>query len=126
MRKEELLKPRYKVIADYPNSIWTVGEILPDFPEPYAKENFGKYPHLFKPLQWWEERENKDMPEYVCHYGELFKVQEWHIELAPKVSVFINPKIHSGYADHATDGPLYGDILPATEQEYSDYIKSKA
>ena len=29
MSTEELLKPRYKVIADYPGSLWEVGTIIP-------------------------------------------------------------------------------------------------
>jgi hypothetical protein len=26
---------------------------------------FAPYPHLFRPLQWWEERTEDEMPEYV-------------------------------------------------------------
>lgn len=79
MDKKELLKPRYKVIAYYPECPYKVGEILtkwedwkyPD-EEVYGNVNDGvdereiiKSTVNFKLLQWWEERSEKDMPEYV-------------------------------------------------------------
>lgn len=79
MDKKELLKPRYRVIADYPNSKYPVNSIL-NFerrvdhngeywfcrkPEWILSEEADKYPHIFKPLGWWEERELSDLPKYV-------------------------------------------------------------
>lgn len=100
MTPTELLKPRFEVIADYPGCSYEVGEILEpdDSGELHSKtagyswtissvkeKTVGKYPHLFRPLQWWETRDEKDMPEYVrCHtdkssllYGHAYKVTEW-------------------------------------------------
>ena len=101
MTKQELLKPRYEVIADYPKSHFQIGdlikmkEIYPYSGYSYelqggdiaAPEYFDQYPHLFKPLSWWQHRELKDMPEYVKvvnpHYtwelpkGCVRKVAEW-------------------------------------------------
>jgi hypothetical protein len=77
MTTEELLKPRYKVIADFPASTISVGDIIQtnestvayvveinDHSDKYAMKD---YPHLFKKLAWWEERKVEDMPEYVKH-----------------------------------------------------------
>ena len=130
----ELLKPRYKVIAEYPNSPFDVGDILiqdkkggyfecsanDEIQQVYEFDIY-KCSSVFKKLQWWEEREEKDMPEYVKEDGMVYKVQEWHTDLGPKVSVFIDPKIHTQFAEHATDGPLYGKILPSTQAEYEAF-----
>jgi hypothetical protein len=78
MSNEELLKPRYKVIADFPyNTFGEVGSILDrDWgwngdDENGFKHHISHYPHLFKKLQWWEERKQEGMPEYVkWTYGE--------------------------------------------------------
>lgn len=78
MTVEDLLKPRYKVIADFPMSICKVGEILepqgkyfPVIEGGYWNIEIYKYPHLFKKLEWWEEREESDMPEYVKVIAEV-------------------------------------------------------
>lgn len=89
MTKEELLKPRYKVIADYPCAILEVGQIINTYESAMAyvteseKACLKDYPHLFRLLQWWEDRKPEEMPEYVkcittpdqmIMPGEVFKV----------------------------------------------------
>ena len=125
---EELLKPRYLVIADYPNSLFAVGEILHEFCDTvsryrtwyYAPEkdsNFYtetiNYPHLFRPLQWWENRAIEDMPEYV-----------WATSLiSGKVGVFkIAWELINGEW-YQNDVDIFGnhkDVTPATKQEFED------
>jgi hypothetical protein len=68
MTPEELLKPRIKVTAPYPFMPCKVGEQLEQVNDSfkYAKvgnvahvdslEFIGQYPHLFKKLEWWEQR----------------------------------------------------------------------
>lgn len=76
---EDLLKPRYLVIADYPDSPFDVNEIL------YQSTGAGKhnkdywtlkrgglynihckqYTKIFRELRWYENREISEMPEYV-------------------------------------------------------------
>jgi hypothetical protein len=75
MTKEELLKPRWKIIAAIPfkeeEDFWKVGEILDrDWgwhgnDEDGFKYHISDYPHLFKKLEWWEERKVEEMPEYL-------------------------------------------------------------
>ena len=67
MTTEELLKPRYLVIADYPgmdDDGYYIGQVKENIAENYCKL-LDKYPHLFRRLEWWEMRDEKDMPEYV-------------------------------------------------------------
>lgn len=45
MTKEQLLQPRFKVIADYPSSVGTFGEIIDECTEEMTAF-FTKYPHL--------------------------------------------------------------------------------
>jgi hypothetical protein len=76
MTPEELLKPRYKVIAPWPGTHWKVGDIFeygdhncfktesqPSIPMHVSV--LDEHPHLFKKLEWREERKPEEMPEYV-------------------------------------------------------------
>ncbi|WP_343680040.1 hypothetical protein [Chryseobacterium arthrosphaerae] len=71
MTKEQLLKPRFKVINIYPGCEWSIGEILDrDWgwdgdDEIGFKHHVSDFPHLFKPLKWFEERKAEDFPIYV-------------------------------------------------------------
>ncbi len=121
---QELLKPRYKVIADYPgneipigtilfkhnNTYWTDGKQY-EFYEP--EKTFIEYPHLFRRLEWWEDRDVKDMPEYV----KCIKTPD-NFHFPDRV-----------YRINYLNGIAYSDIsiavvfetncyLPATETEY--------
>jgi len=129
---EQLMKPRYKVIAYYPGCPFNVGNILMQAVDNgklfWSKLETGEwgaqvndihlYPHLFQPLQWWQERDVKDMPEYVKHIqtGRVCRVAD------------ANEKYPSGFM---IDYPMtecwivYKDCIPCTEAEYQQYIKSK-
>lgn len=121
MSKEikHLLKPRYKVINDYPGGIYKVGDLV----EPHAYYGFDifpyphKYPHLFKSMDWWEDRGVEDMPQYI----------------KPKISpeyVFKVSRFNLGLVEYiGTDGKLKLDkasvFFPATEQEYQTFINKE-
>lgn len=127
MTTEELLKPRYKVIAGYPNSEFEVGEIFPDC-EPDLAEGFkdftikemAKYPHLFRRMGWWAERTDKEIKsiQYLKlvkgeNAGQVGKVDKW-----------------KGDPLYAIVGRFvwqleYGAFEPATETEYNNYLNSK-
>lgn len=129
LSNEKLMKPRWKVIADYPKSLYNVGDILNgnwmsedciycDTEGPRWRH----YPHLFKPLQWWEEREIIDLPEYVkvnseytsLFFGNIHKVKEWFAD---------------ANGDYLCNVESRDDIykfkpfifLPSTEAEYLTY-----
>lgn len=128
----ELLRPRYKVIADYPGNDYGVYEIIPlsEYMGLYAliqddgkfvewESFYREFPHLFQKLEWWEDREEKDMPEYVKwnynnapEFGNVEKVEKWSPfidTMTAKVPSQVND-IRASY------------FVPATKEEY---IKDK-
>jgi len=121
MTKDELLKRRWKVIADYPKNPYKVGHIIQSefgWITDYVKP----YPHLFRELHWSEDREILDLPEYVKGIGgyfkdKIFKIappsqngRKWHID---------NEIEHQTFLRWATA------FMPSDESEYNDYINSK-
>lgn len=139
MSNDELLKPRYKVIADFPQ--WSAfkhnkGDILflkgihfvgSGTSKSINEKEIVLYPHLFKKLEWWEERELSDMPDYV------------KLIFNDKIS-FVH-KVHKWKSERNSDGqPLYHyynlvdamstgcvvDLEPATKEEYDAYRQTKS
>lgn len=128
MSIESLMQPRYKVIADYPACFYQVGRILipktkdvnldaynyydcVEAPSSITVYKPGRYPHLFKKLEWYEEREIADMPEYLKfkNNGKVKKVQKYHLS--------------TGYVvfDGGRTRRINKDWTPATEQEFLTY-----
>jgi hypothetical protein len=152
MSIEELLKPRYKVIADYPfRDHFLLSEIieLNEFdgrnhlskdmqewfvikpklngtgsPMSWYESNFNKYPHLFKRLEWWEERDEKDMPEYVKHKidAEVYKLKK-QAETTPSDAYCV--KRASIESESYYQWLSLYDLLPATYEEYEQYLQSQ-
>ena len=137
MSIEQLMQPRYKVIADYPCRPHPIGSIieftndpydtrtlftLPGAEHRYPESKFKEYPNLFKPLQWWEERKPEDMPQYIRFKPDntLFKIEQWDM---PILFGFTDVERQRG-CGLKTFKPEYG-YEPATEAEYLTYINSK-
>lgn len=151
MTVEQLMQPRYEVIADYPDSPFYKNEVLQltyrenngkifgwedgkRTPGIWDNEYFLKYPHLFRRLEWWERRSVEDMPEYVVFVkdymdfkrGEVYKYSNWHKGLDKGEIGFIkDAKSTAKYGNHHAMPALFNQFMPATEQEYTDYITSK-
>jgi hypothetical protein len=122
MTTEELLKPRYKVIADYPGCPFKVGEILQKTKYMSGKEFVrgmlhqpDDYPANFQRLEWWEDRADDDMPNFYKHndYG-------W---VSETIGVYGTTICFRGRNDviewHVKN------LLPATEAEYLEYINKR-
>lgn len=91
--------------------LFTASELL-------LTELCAKFPRLFRPMPWWEGRKPEDMPRYLSSIA-LYK--DFHIV-----------EVSNHYIKHfigKKDGQYweapYDEYLPATEQEYLDYIKQK-
>lgn len=113
MSIEDLMQPRYKVVADYPDSLSDIGTIIQE--NNSSKEWFDSledYPHIFKHLEWYEERKVADMPKYVkAPTGRIAKAK---FDLNGTSAYFMY-----------LDGEIipYSPIrwLPATLEEYNAY-----
>lgn len=135
----DLLAPKFKVTAKYLFSPYEIGDIIEtndnynsvhlattneiEMGEQKEVEHFydindcSLYPAIFKKLEWWEEREEKDMPEYVKfkHKTQFFDQNE-----------VVHVKKWKMFPDRVIG--MMGDIpamnyecrlvLPATEEEY--------
>jgi len=123
MSNEELMEPRIKIIADYPGAFAIVGSVWTEdcgvhYIQHHEELNADKYPHLFRKLQWWEERTPEEMPKYI--------------------------KVNGKYFERSTEDPgIYGvcyikwpevkgvqlcsfyQSTPATEEEYNNQITTK-
>lgn len=91
--ENDLLKPRYKVMADWPfNNSYNVGDIIlmqlrsdgnywNGNNDLYLREDqLRLYPHLFKKLEWWEDRKPEEMPKFLKDKENerlVYKVYGW-------------------------------------------------
>ena len=133
LSKEELLIPRYKMIADFPWSSrdnHNVGDIFTDDGKspvmnqentPIRAIDWQRFPHLFKELQWWEERKIEDLPEYIkanVHCDEHFFKVYAYVRASDAVVEF-------AHGDASVPSPWNGWYpFPATEEEYFEFKNS--
>ena len=120
MSNNELLKPRYKVIALYPNSETNgmiMGKILiADFPTKSTQELWteakNEYPHIFKKLEWWEERGENDFDE--------LKFVKTHAGNSVRTVLRLELRLNKIVLDGGKVRPI-SHWVPATEQEYNTF-----
>jgi len=127
MSTEELLKPRYKAIASYPDSQFPLNKIIEmEIVSNASMYHFGNnrweyecwfmdYPHLFRKLDWWEERKLEDMPEYVKRPPEMkflsntvFKIDSW------------DETASIGWCSDHCINVRVDQCIPATKEEYDN------
>ncbi len=142
MTPQELLTPRYQVIATYPNSPFLIGRILlfdeydrvnniywhkysEDEPIHLDTGDVGKYSHIFKKLEWWEQRKPDDMPlfiklEYEYLHIKFIKLREWILIN----SGTIKETMIGIYGDLSMSGFDFSITTPITEEEYNNGFKS--
>ena len=101
MKSKELLKPRFEVIADFPNNHFgKVGTFLdrnwskyPNDDETQSPEwSISDFPHLFRKLDWWEKRTKDQMPkklkslwdkddeDFDLEKQEVINIVDWDME----------------------------------------------
>lgn len=121
MNIEKLLTPRWKVIADFPFSPFKINDIVFDgvfgqlriSTSGYFK--IADYPAIFKKLEWWEEREEKDLPKYVKSENNVVKVVEY-IELFNEF-IYVRFKFKGV---NEIFGKSIHCLMPATKEEYDN------
>jgi hypothetical protein len=137
----ELLKPRYKVVSDWPGRTdFIVGEIVildKDFSPSYKKYEvsdckgtrqyinsfFDMFPLQFKKLDWHENRNYSELPQYVKWSSpekgvvSFFEVENW----------YTNPNTSQIAGVVTKEGRLFiADCQPATEADYLSYINKQS
>jgi len=135
---EQLMKPRLKVIADYPHNPYEIGQIIEPVDDRFAiafvpsRNEFGEsivteymvpveqaeqYPQLFVKAHWAEQRKQEDFPAYVVCDDKVEKVLEVKTDEAGYVTRIVTD-----------DYPQFfnADIFqrPATAEEYEAYKKA--
>lgn len=128
MTVEELINPRYELIADFPGNKLHVGDVIHcpvrftfDFGKELWIKSHDNYPHLFKKLNWWEKRQESDMPMYLRSdldkkHPTFHKILKWEMK---ELWGVIDP-IERSVCSLMAFNPEYG-YFPATEQEYNSY-----
>ena len=98
MKAKELLKPRFEVIANFPdNHYGKIGTVLDRNWSKYPNDDETKppiwsisnFPHLFRKLNWWENRKKEDMPkrlrsmvskdepDFDIEKEEIYEILDW-------------------------------------------------
>ncbi len=143
---EELLKPRYLAVGTgdnhYPDSPFNVrdaieldkidkGKPSTNWQYQYVRHDgvytmyqseFDEYPHLFKKLEWWEERTQKEIDDvfYVkSKSGNSFRKTYKIDTRTKKITLF---KIEE---DGLTTVTILDNWLPATQSEYEQFKKTQ-
>ena len=145
LTKQQLLIPRVMCVGgkegdpNYPNSPVNTGDILELTIHGYVfiacygvtvtRDTVSKYPHLFRPMPWWEKREESDMPTYIkwehkSEKGEpeikVEKIKYWFLEVGSWRWIGENGDMGNFY--YYKDEDQY---QPADESEYQEYQKQK-
>ena len=134
MSIEDLLKPRYKVIAEYPDSSYTVGHIIHEADNlegaTFFTKRVHKYPHIFQKLEWWQDRKIEDMPEYLIFpkTGEVYKPTRYFLDdgkFGKNVSCYYTGEKEKRGKWKGEETPFNLRVmLPATQTDYINYQNS--
>jgi hypothetical protein len=138
---DELLCPRFKVIADWPMNInFKVGEIVSNnlwflFFLGQHEWHMKDLPHLFKPLAWWEHRTIEELQsvkfvKVIIYRGywvvgdivPVIRFEHGSIGKATPTGYYIGRNYTGGNGGHYQ--PIF-ELEPATEAAYLEYQKSK-
>lgn len=113
---EALLVPRYRVLADYPNSNYKVGDTIYDNGKTEALNQNGTavfftnkwlelFPSIFKKLEWWQDRKMEELPKYIKHpTGDIEAIEPFLVH-------FLSDSLWS----HSSN------LLPATTKEFKAF-----
>jgi hypothetical protein len=113
---ENLLTPRFKIIADFPGNTFDINDLITDLNAIQITE-LEEYPHLFKKLLWFEDRQLNEMPKFLKHTlsgkTTYHKVNNWDLS-NPN---FIEWKCEEDFGNF---GMWLKDFnyMPCTEAEY--------
>jgi len=113
---KDFLKPRFKLIADYPGNSQPVGNITI---EDATASYFRKFPANFKELKWYEEREPNEMPLFIKNKTSIpvtyTKVDYWKQIKRKDLGSYVQLLMVVNGKENDIN---FWAIEPATEEEY--------
>lgn len=135
---EQLLVPRWLVLGDWPGrerGKYDIGDIITDSTSPKElprdqngnlrwKYEWEKYPRLFKRLMWFEERNLEELSEHIKFIRDTDTNEVYQVFKFDKFLVLECFLLD----DSGTFGsmiPLERKHIPATEEDYNQYLASK-
>lgn len=136
MTNEQLFKPRYKVIIDYPDRAFEMDLALEYNPVDSCFENSKasgqtiepeKYPKVFQKLFWFEARKTEDMPQYLKIENRIWKIKRWKKTIFELDWSPVNEIDRDGETENFAGICWHfskNNSFPATEEEYLTYINS--
>lgn len=128
MTVEEFFNPRYRCIARYPHSKFSVGAIYTnkeccEILNPNNVEgclsvyDCEKYPAIFRKIDWWEYRDIEDMPEYVKEEGGKIHKVTFFEEYGFSWMKADNGDVETTWA---VNNKVMCFFKPATKEEYDN------
>lgn len=133
LSKEELLKPRYKVIAGYPGCDFSMGGIIvldkinedervgKDVYYCYhaafgllAEFDLSPYPHLFRKLEWHQDRKPEELLGGYAKSKRMGYVTKINEPISADGEWFV--------WDNLKNSVPFTDYDPATLEEYNQFI----
>ena len=131
---EELLKPRVMIINPWPDMAGNkVGDIIyvPSDNWIYADgslaemDYFESFPHIFKPIPWYANRKESEMPEYVKDHVKVSKAM-WVAGVETENG--LQPMRMKLDDDPIQEWAVIQSVMcffePSNETEYNSYIES--
>lgn len=133
LTKQQLLIPRVLCIggnegeSNYPGSPVKSGDILTltiygfvyraEYGPTLDRDKIAQYPHLFKPLPWWEKIDESELPDLVWQKEDIYRVDKYDLK---RGYVWLVPP------EFGHSVPVELDITtPADESDFQEYQKQK-
>lgn len=120
---EDFLIPRYEVLINFPGSRYEIGDIIIG---PRFEFDMGKYPGVFRKMEWHEQREISDLMKVKfvmvnknSYYtaGDVVPVFGYKLDTRNP-----NPKFLAFWVGDDQNHPFNPEhVLPRTEEEYDTY-----
>jgi len=122
---KRLTEPRFKLIADYPGNTREVGSISV---EVATASYFRKYKANFMELKWYIDRSKEEMPDYLklTFDGSIVKPEEYGALDSAHLAHYSTGEIEKRGKWKGTKVLYHLSVtVPATEQEYLDYVAAQ-
>lgn len=134
INNKKLSYSRFEVIDKYPNSVWEIGDIIDCQDDMFLVKELEEYPKFYKKLNWYEKRNENEMPKYLKFIWEdelqdVVKVTTWlyddtYTEEKNKTGE-PNGFRHESHNTNAFPRVSLNGWTPATENEYKQFIKQQ-